>query len=480
MALSACVSSMLLGGCLVGPDYHRPNVTETNSLPSSFERSAAATNVAIWTVARPAAGIFRGAWWEIFEDQEFDRLESLANSANQDLAAAAARFEQARAVIDITKAGLFPQVTANFDYARQRVSAREGSRSAAPNGQSTYSNFILPLEATWELDLWGRVRRQVEAARGRLTASADDFESAKLAVQAEVAANYFALCSALAELDLLRRSSETFLRSLQLTRNRRAGGIVGDLDVAQAETQLRATEAQIPAVELQINRLRHSIAVLCGQIPTRFEIAASKLNLDFRGTPPAWVPSELLERRPDIAAAENRMAAANAEIGVATSAFYPRIRLAGAAGFQSLEASSLFDWPARTWAIGPSIELPLFTGSRNRANLAASRASYDEAVAVYRQIVLRAFQEVEDELAVAHFLTEQLLAEQAALTAARRTLEIADNRYKAGLVTYLEVASAQSAALNRERAVVQLSAQRLVASAGLIRALGGGWTRSQP
>jgi multidrug efflux system outer membrane protein len=308
-----------------------------------------------------------------------------------------------------------------------------------------------------------------------MAASADDFESVKLTLQAELATDYFTLRALSSEYDLLARTAETYRRSLDLTVNRRRGGIATDLDVSQAQTQLRSTEAELPAVELQGKKLLHALATLCGQPATGFNLGMEAIKQANQPLWPAVVPSELLERRPDIAAAEQRMAAANAQIGVAQAAFYPRVRFDGFAGFQSVNASTWFDWPSRLWALGPSLQLPVFTGGLNRAQLAVARASYNETIASYRQIVLAAFQEVEDQLASQRLLNIQLEAEAAALEAARRTLQIANNRYTAGLVTYLEVATAQSAALNLERTLVQLEGEKLVAGVGLIKALGGGW-----
>jgi multidrug efflux system outer membrane protein len=463
---------------MVGPDYHRPAAFGTNTVPAAFAGTAPGTNAipAIWKSAEPSAHLPRGSWWSIFQDPELDRLETMATAANQDLVAATARFDQARASMDVARSGLFPQLSLDPSYVRQRTSVDQPQLGRAAGTSYNYATFTVPLEAGWELDLWGRVRREVEAARHQLAATADDRESLQLAIQAEVATDYVTLRSLEAESTVLQESVQTYRRSLDLTRNRRAGGIASDLDVSQAEAQLRGTEAQLPAVALQAKRLQHALAVLCGQPATTFQVQG-------RGSPsfeasqiPVSLPSELLERRPDVAAAERRMAAANADIGVAKGAFYPSVHLNGLAGFQSVSASSLFDWPARFWSVGPTLDLPLFTGGRNRAELARARAAYDEAVAQYRESVLLAFQEVEDQLAAGQLLTQQLSAEEAALTSARRTLEIANNRYRAGLVTYLEVAIAQGAALDRERAVVQLQGQRVAAGIGLVRALGGGWT----
>ena len=469
----------LLAGCAIGPDYRLPAAIGTNRMPAAFAGAAALTNMGNWKPAEPSAHLPRGVWWEIFGDSELNRLETAATEANQDLAVAFSRFEQARALMNVARADLFPQASATPNLTRQRTSVNMVDRGQASGVSHTYNTFTVPLDASWELDLWGRIRRQVEAARALLSAASDDLEAAKLAVQAEVATDYFVLRAMEAEYFLLQQTAEAYRRSLELTRNRRQGGIASDLDVAQAETQLTTTEAQLPAVDLQRAKLRHALGTLCGQAAGGFEPAPAQGALRSGPAIPISLPSELLERRPDIAAAERRMAAANAEVGVAQTAFYPRLLFQGAAGFQSIDASTLFDWPSRFWAVGPSLELPLFTGGRNRAQLAAARAAYNSAVGSYRKTVLIAFQEIEDQLAAQRLLAAELGAENAALASARRTLEIANNRYKAGLVTYLEVATAQSAALAHERTVVELGAQRLSASVALIKALGGGWSAKE-
>jgi NodT family efflux transporter outer membrane factor (OMF) lipoprotein len=403
------------------------------------------------------------------------RLEALADAYNQELAAALARFDEARAAVGVAQADRFPQIQLDPSYSRQRTSFNQPQNGKPAQTSPTYNTFTASLQAGWEVDLWGRVRRQVQAARAQLAASAADVEGVRLSIRAEVAADYFTLRDLDAEYELIQRTVGAYRHSLELTVNRRKGGVASDLDVSQAETQLRTTEAELPALRLQRTRLAHALATLCGQPATGFELAADRPELARVPVVPVSLPSELLERRPDIAAFEQRMAAANAQIGVAQSAFYPRVQFNGLAGLQSVDAATWFDWPSRFWAVGPMLEFPLFTGGRNRAQLAQARAAYNENVAQYRQTVLSAFQEVEDQLAAQQLLQAQLEAQEAALIAARRTLEIANNRYKSGLVTYLEVATAQSAALNVERAVVQLRGQELVAAVGLIRALGGGW-----
>jgi NodT family efflux transporter outer membrane factor (OMF) lipoprotein len=408
-----------------------------------------------------------------------NRLESLALTNNQNLVAAAARLEQAHALVTAARSEFFPQLTAggtpSGDFSRQRTSGN-APQNGQPAGTSyTYDTFTAPIYLGWEADLWGRVRRQSQAAKARFVASADDLESARLAVAAEVAADYFALRTLDDEYTLVVNTIEADRRSLELTQNRRRGGIVSDLDVAQAATQLHTTETGLPDIELSRDKMRHALAVICGRSPMDFFLASASSNAVVVPEIPSGLPSGLLEHRPDIAAAERRMAAANAGVGVAKAAFFPAVRINGMAGFQSVDASTWFDWSSHLWSVSPSVELPLFTGGLNRAKLAAAHAAYDENVATYRQTVLDAFGEVQDGLAAQHWLAKKSDSENEAVLAARRTLEIANNRYQAGLVTYLDVATAQTEALNQERSAVQLHGARLTAAVNLIKALGCGW-----
>ena len=465
-------------GCAVGPNYHRPAVTPNQKPPETFSDNS--TNKVIWKVAEPSAHVPRGEWWQVFNNPELNRLQSLALTNNQNLVGAVARFEQARALSAAARSEFFPQLTAggtpNGDITRQRTSINQPQSGKASGVAHTYDTFTAPLYLGWELDLWGRVRRLSESAKARYFAAADDVESAKLGLTAEVANDYFTLRALEKERDLVTNTIVAYRRSLELTQNRRLGGVVSDLDVAQAATQLHSAEAQLPSIKLQIAQLLNALAILCGQPPTGFSIAPVEAN-SMAEVPviPSTLPSQLLEHRPDIAAAERRMAAANADVGVAKAAFFPMVKFDGLAGFQSISASSLFNWSSRFWSVGPSIELPLFTGGLNRANLSAAHAAYDETVAFYRQTVLGAFGEVEDAIAAQQFLTDEWRAETAALEASRRLLEISNNRYKSGLVTYLDVAVAQTEALAHERAVAQLEGARLNATVNLIKALGSGW-----
>ncbi len=476
-----CLLLIALAGCAVGPDYQRPPVTPEQPLAKTFSDDS--TNQVVWKIAEPSADVPRGEWWRLFDDAELNRLETLAATNNQNLTAAAARLEESRALVTAARSGFYPQLTAggtpNGDFNRQRTSVNQPQSGKAAGGAHTYDTFTAPLYLGWEMDLWGRVRRQSEGAKARFFAAADDFESAKLGVAAEVANDYFLLRSLQSEYAVITNTVVAYERSLELTQNRRRGGIASDLDVAQAETQLRSAQAQLPAIRLNLAQTLHALAALCGRPAMDFSVATGDIQPLQIPVVPSILPAELLEHRPDIASAERRMAAANADIGVAKAAFFPAIKLNGLAGFQSVNASSWFDWPSRFWSVGPSVELPLFTGGLNRANLAVAKAAYNENVASYRQTVLDAFGEVEDALAAQQLLAEEWNAENAALTAARRALEISENRYKSGLVTYLDVATAQTVALNHERTVVQLEGSRLAATVNLVKALGCGWSDQQ-
>jgi multidrug efflux system outer membrane protein len=456
-------------GCAVGPAYRRPEATPV--MPASYAGAAGE-----WKTATPRADIARGAWWVIFGDADLTRLETEAASANQDVKAAAARFVQARAAADAARSGLFPRIGAALSAMRQRDSAnRPLSTTGEAAGKGfTYDNISVPFDAGYEVDLWGRVRRQIEGARAGEQAVADDLEGVRLSIAAEVAVDYFTLRSLETERAVLAASVAAYRQALELTRERRRGGLASDLDVAQAETVLHAAEAQLPALTQTALRFKHALAVLVGQPASLFRLDGRPLVEEPPRIRPD-LPSELLERRPDVAAAERRMAAANAAVGVAKAAFFPTVRLTGLAGFQTIDSGTLFDWPSRFWAVGPSLALPLFEGGQRRAGVRAAQARYEETVALYRQTVLKAFAEVEDQLAAQRLLQEQLDGETAAWVSARRQLEIAQNRYRGGLVSYLQVTSAQSAALEHERTVSRLRGQQFAACVALVKSLGGGW-----
>jgi outer membrane protein, multidrug efflux system len=461
--LALLVVAIVLNSCAVGPDYRRPDAT---TIPEAY------TGVSDeWKIAVPQAHLPKGNWWEVFGDPELDHLEAEAGEANQDLKAAYARFNQARAAADVARSGLFPRLSASFLPVEQHDSE---NRPVGGKPGKTYDTFTVPFDLSYELDLWGRVRRSVESAKAQVQASADDVESVRLAIQAEVAADYFAIRALDADKTLLLSSIEVYRKSLDLVRNRRAGGMVSDLDVSQAETVLKSAESQLPDTAQQRAKFEHALAVLTGKNASFFHLPERPLDLQPLVVPPA-LPSELLERRPDIAAAERRMAAANENIGVATAAFFPTIKFVGLAGFQSGNVGNLLDLSSGMWAVGPSLTLPLFQGGQLTANLSQARASYEETVARYRQTVLVAFADVENNLTAEHLLANQYEQVTAAAKAARRQQEIAGNRYSAGLVTYLEVATAQNTVLGIERSGMRLRGQQLVAVVALIKSLGGGW-----
>jgi multidrug efflux system outer membrane protein len=458
------------GGCTVGPDYRRPAPMAAQPLPPAFTIDGVA-----WKTAEPSADLPRGEWWLVFGEEDLNRLEQSAATNNQQWTASVAALAQARALVGEARSQYFPQVAVNPSYSYQRSSFSAPTKGASTGAAYTYSLYTLPATLNWEVDLFGRIRRLTEGARERLEAAGDDLQSVSLLLQAEVAQDYFTLRALDDELNLLADTAQTYQRSLDLTENRRKGGIATELDVSQAQTQLRTTQAEIPALRLQRTQLSHALAVLCGQPPMTFELAPAPRGTNAMVTVPSRLPSELLERRPDIAAAERRVAAANADVGVAQSAFYPRLFFTGEAGLQSVSAGTVLDWPSRFWALGPSVNLPIFTGGFNKAQLRAARAAYDATVASYRQTALVAFQDVEDQLAAQQLLAAQLEGENSALQSARQTLEIANNRYKAGLVTYLDVVTSQSDELALQRTVVQLQGETRVAAVGLIKALGGSW-----
>lgn len=465
------VTVMAMSGCAVGPNYQRPEAT---TIPAAYTGVSGE-----WKIALPQAHLPKGNWWEIFGDPELSRLETEAAEANQDLTAAYARFNQARAVADVALSGLFPRLGASFLPVEQHDS-KNRPVGGAPG--KNYDTFTLSFDLSYEFDLWGRVRRTVESAKAQVQAAADDVESVRLAIQAEVAADYFTIRALDADNALLLSSIEVYRKSLALVRNRRAGGMVSDLDVAQAETVLENAEAQLPDNALQRAKFEHALAVLTGKNASIFHVPERPLDLEPLVVPPD-LPSELLERRPDIAASERRMAAANASIGAAKAAFFPTVKINGTAGLQSgnvgaLDAGAFFSWPSRLWAIGPSLTLPLFQGGQLSANLRQAKAAYEETVARYRQTVLTAFADVENNLAAEHLLANQYEKIMAASKAARKQLEIANNRYDAGLVTYLEVATAQNTALGIDRSAMRLHGQQLAAAVGLIKALGGGWQQA--
>ncbi len=450
----------------VGPDYTAP----TTSAPATY-RDVTGTGSVAWKDAAPADALTRGPWWQLYGDVTLNDLESRALVANQDLRAAAARVEQAAASAGLARSAYWPQLALNPSVTRERNSTT--TDNVFPHDQAT--TWRTPLVASWELDLFGRVRRLTEGARAEADASAATYEAVRLLLTAEVASSYFSLRALDREVALVRDTIGLRRHALDLIGARRQSGAAGELDVARAETELASTEADAAALNARRATVQNALAVLLGVPAPEFTLAAPAAPLAPPPAIPAGLPAELLERRPDIAAAERTLVAANARIGVAKAAFFPAISLTGSAGFASGDVDKLFQTDSRVWSIGPSLYLPIFQGGRNRANLERSRAAYDESVAAFRQRVLVAFREVQDALTATQFLTEQSAAQDRALAASRHAASLAQVRYDAGYVAYFEVIDAQRTALATERASAQLTAQRLNTSVALIKALGGGW-----
>jgi multidrug efflux system outer membrane protein len=449
----------------VGPDYARPPV----ATPATYRE---AETFGSWKTAAPADTAVRGEWWKLFADPTLDAFEARALSGNQDLRATAARVEQARAAAGLARSNYWPQLAVDPAVTRDRYSST--TDNVLPRSLTT--TYSAPLVASWEIDLFGRVRRLNESARADAAASAATFESVRLALTAEVAATYFSLHGLDRELALVRDTTALRRRAVDLIAARLKSGAAGELDVARAETELASAEADAAALTNRRASLQNAFAVLVGVPASDFNVASVSALPALPPTVPAGLPAELLERRPDIAAAERALAAANARIGVAKTAFFPAISLTGSAGFVSGDVDHLFNADSRAWSIGPSLYLPIFQGGRNRANLERSRAAFDESVAVFRQRVLIAFREVEDALTATRLLAEQSAAQDRALVSARRAASLAQTRYDAGYVSYLEVIDAQRTSLATERASAQLAALRLNTGVSLIKALGGGWT----
>lgn len=455
--------SFLLVGCTLGPNYVPPEPV----MPTAFKEEGP------WRVAQPKDMEPRGDWWAVFNDPGLDALESQAMADNPGLQIALARVAQARSVLAASRAGLFPQLDLNATVTRSRTAG-----GLSPTGVGGTNTFIdLPVDLGYEIDLWGRVKRSVEASRAELQAGIADFQSTRLSLQAEVARSWFSLRTLDSELALLEATIDLRRENLRLVRSRFEAGETSKLALQRGQTELATAEAEAKAVARTRARLEHSLAILTGQAPSGFALASNPLEL----TPPviaSGLPSALLERRPDVAAAERRMAAANARIGVAEAAFYPDVRIFGSAGFQSIGTEDILDWDNRTWGLGPSLSLPLFDAGRNQANLKRVQAVWNEVAAAYRQQVLAAIGEVEDGLSNLRYFAEQGEFLQQAVNASEDAAELSRKRYRAGLVGYLEVVDAERTLLQTQREAVRLLGQQLDGSVFLIKALGGGWDES--
>jgi NodT family efflux transporter outer membrane factor (OMF) lipoprotein len=457
-----------LGGCTVGPNYVRPST----EVPVAYKESASPG----FEAAQPSDALAKGKWWEIYGDPELDSLEDQVTVANQSLKAAQAQFEQARAAVQVARAAYYPTVSGSASAAQARQS-QNAPLFGVPSPVN-YSDFQLPIDASWEPDVWGRVRRTVEAARSEAQASAADLAGVDLSLHAELALDYFELRGLDSQKRLLDSTVVSYEKALELTNSRYRGGIASAVDVAQAQTQLETTRALDEDTDVQRTAFEHAIAVLIGKPPAEFNQMSKPLT-----TPPppvpASLPSELLERRPDIAGAERRVGEANAEIGVARSAYYPQFLLTADGGFESSRLGTLLQGPAGFWALAGSAAELIFDGGQRHGMTAEARAAYDESVDNYRQTTLSAFEDVEDNLAALRVLKNEAKTEDGAVAAAEHSLDLSITRYKGGVASYLEVTTAQSAALSDEVTAVSILTRRMAASVLLIKALGGGWNVSE-
>jgi NodT family efflux transporter outer membrane factor (OMF) lipoprotein len=451
---SSVVPIALLASCAVGPAYEKPKA----EAPPAYKEAGD------WAKAKPADTAPKGKWWEAFGDPVLNGLMEQVSVSNQSLKASEARYRQASAAVQAARAQLFPTVGASAGATRSR------SNAAGDTGR----RYNVSLNASWEADLWGRVRRLVEANRAEAEASAADLENARLSLQAELATDYFQLRATDAQIVLFQDSVKAFETSYTLTQNRYRAGVAAKADVVQAETQLKSTQAQ--AIDLRATRaqLEHAIAVLIGKAPAQFSITPANVDTHIPEIPPG-IPSTLLERRPDIGAAERRMAAANAQIGVAEAAYFPTLDLTASGGFAGSALANLISVPNRVWSLGFAAAATILDFGARGAQVESARAAYDESVANYRQAVLQAFQDVEDDLAALHWLSEEAAVQQEAARAARESVALTLNQYKAGTVSYLDVVQVQTTQLSEERSTVSILERRLAAAVALIRSLGGSW-----
>ena len=467
IAASICVLSVLLvAGCTVGPKYQRPAA----EVPPAYKE------VGDWKPAQPNDQNLGTNWWEIFQDPQLNALEAQVNVSNQNLKAAEAQYTQARAILRYSRADYFPTITTNPSANRIKTSSNRSPRSPVFNG-ITYSDIAIPFELSYQVDVWGRVRRTVESYRDQAQASAADLATVNLSMHTQLALFYFQARLLDAEEQLLNSTVTQYEQALELIESRFEGGIDSELQVQQARTQLETTRAQAIDVGVARAQYEHAVAVLMGKPPASFNLAPLPLTMPPPPIP-AGLPSELLERRSDIAAAERRMAAANAQIGVAKAAYYPLVNLAAIGGFESGFPSTLISGPSVIWSAGPSAVFTLFDVGRRRAASDEAIAFYDQSVANYRQTVLTGFQQVEDNVAALRILEHEAQVQDKAVIAAQKYLELAWTRYKGGVTSYLEVTTAQSAALSDELTAVNILGRRMVDAVTLVQALGGGWDRS--
>ena len=459
---------LFFAGCTVGPNYVRP----TAEVPTAYKELPSD-----WKPAQPSDAIAKGQWWEIYQDAQLNSLEQQIDVSNQTLKAAQEQFAQARAALRISRSNLFPTVGTDPSVTRTRLSRNQPLFNATTEGKD-YNTFTIPVDVSYEADLWGRVRRTVEASRSEAQATAADLANVNLSLHAELASDYFQLRGLDAQKQLLDSTVQSYEKALDLTQSRYHGGLASAVDVAQAQTILETTRAESMDVEVQRAAYEHAIAVLVGKPASQFSLASIPLT-----TPPpvipAGLPSDLLERRPDISAAERRVQEQNAQIGVARAAYFPLVTLSGAGGFESAVFTTLIQGPSGFWMLGGDAAETIFDAGRRRGASEQAKAAWNQSVDNYRQTVLTAFQEVEDNLAALRILQNEADTQAGAVAAAQHSLSLSITRYKGGVTNYLEVTTAESAALSDEVTAVNILTRRMAASVLLIKAIGGGWNVSQ-
>ena len=463
-AALAAALALALAGCAVGPDYHRPEA----AVPASFKEAPSG-----WKVAEPADRHDRGPWWAIYGDARLDGLMTQLDTANQSVAQFAAAYRQARALVDEARAAYFPTLGLSGSATRSGQQLSSAS-TFAPTRSRVSNSFQVGLDATWEPDLWGKVSRTVRAERAGEQSAAAELANARLSAQATLAQTYFQLRALDSTQRLLDDTVKAYAQALQLTQNRYAQGVAARSDVIQAQTQLQS--AQAAAIDNGVARAQneHAIAVLVGIPASTFSIEPIPLEAEPPQVP-LELPSALLERRPDIAAAERKAAAANEQIGVAMAAYFPSLTLSAQGGFENSVFSNLLTLPSRFWSVGPTLAATLFDAGLRHAQTEAARAAYDQQVATYRQTVLTAFQDVEDNLASQRILAREIVVQRQAVDSAKQALAIVTNEYRAGTVGYVNVLTAQTTAFAAEQKLANIAGQRMVSSVGLVKALGGGW-----
>ena len=475
LLIAACTAILLLSGCMVGPTYVKPSAPLAPGFKEATDWKAGDG----WKIAEPDDSQLRGKWWELYGDAKLNELEEQVDPSNQTLKIAEANFRQARTAIRFNRAAEAPTIGTSPSISAVRESANRPyfPASLANNGSG---EFTLPFDLSYEIDLWGRIRRSVTAAREEAQTSAADLETARLSLHAELAVDYFEVRSADAQEQLLNDTVEAYREALHLTENRFEGGAAPKSDVAQAKTQLDAARVLATDIKVQRAEFEHALAILIGKPPAAFSLPPAPLNVQPPQLPsvPVALPAQLLERRPDIASAERLMAAANEQIGIAQAAYYPTLNLAAVAGLEGSSLLNWFNWPSRFWAVGSTMSETLFDGGRRRATTESTRAGYDAAVATYRQTVLTSFQQIEDNLVVLRELSTESVQQHEATTSAEETLRLFENRYAGGVDTYLQVVTSQTTALSNERNDIDLMRRRLEANVLLIKAAGGGWDTS--